>query len=363
MRNPPPQLAVDMPLLTTIIMLCALSLVVLYSAGGEDIGLLGRQGARLGFAFVLMLLFAHISPLALVRWSPHLYGVGLLLLVIVLAVGFTSKGAQRWLDLVLFRFQPAEIMKLAVPMMVAWILTRSPLPPRPFAILLSVVVVLLPCTLVLVQPDLGTAVLIAITGIMVIFLAGVSWKLVAAVLLLTGALIPLLWVRVLHDYQRDRILTLFDPSTDPLGSGYHSIQSMIAVGSGGLQGKGWLVGTQSRLDFIPERSTDFIFAVYAEEFGFVGVLLLLSLYLFLVVRGLLISFYAHDTYSRLLGGCLSITFFLYVFVNIGMAVGILPVVGVPLPLLSHGGSSLTTLMIGFGILMSIQRHKSTFSLR
>ncbi len=331
--------------------------MVLYSAGGENVDFLGRQGARIGFAFLLMLLFARIPPAMLVRWSPILYGIGLLLLVVVLGAGIIGKGAQRWLDLGVFRVQPAEAMKLAVPMMVAWILSRSPLPPSLPAIVLSALVVLVPVALVTAQPDLGTAILIFATGIMVIFLAGIGWKLVAAVLVTAGAAVPVLWILVLHDYQRSRILTLFDPWADPLGAGYHTIQSIIAVGSGGIGGKGWLAGTQSRLEFIPERSTDFIFAVFAEEFGFIGALLLLGLYLFIGLRGLLISFYAHDTYSRLLGGCLSVTFFFYVFVNIGMAVGILPVVGVPLPLLSHGGSAMVTLMIGMGILMSIQRHK------
>ena len=361
-RNEIP-LAVDMPLLTAIILLCATSAVVMYSAGGEDLDSLARQGTRIALAFPLMLLCARIPPASLMRWSPVLYGIGLALLILVLAAGFIGKGAQRWLGLGLFRFQPAEIMKLAVPMMVAWILTRSPLPPRPFALMISVIVVLAPVALVVAQPDLGTAILIGIAGLLVIFLAGISWKLVVAVLLALGAVAPALWTMMLHDYQRRRILTLFDPWADPLGAGYHSIQSIIAVGSGGMFGKGWLAGTQSRLDFIPERSTDFIFSVYAEEFGFLGVLVLLTAYLFVGFRGLMISFQANDSYSRLLGSSLSITFFFYVFVNIGMTVGILPVVGVPLPLLSHGGSFMVTIMIAFGILMSIRRHKNISPLK
>ncbi len=360
-RNRPP--AVDMPLFTAIVMLCAIGLVALYSAGGENVDYLGRQGIRIGLAMLLMLVVAHIPPAKLVRWSPALYGIGLLLLVVVLGAGIIGKGAQRWLDLAVFRVQPAEPMKIIVPMMVAWILSRSPLPPTPPAIFLSVLVVLAPVVLVIAQPDLGTAILIFAAGMLVIFFAGVSWKLVAAVLVTAGAAIPVLWILVLHDYQRSRILTLFDPWADPLGAGYHTIQSIIAVGSGGVWGKGWLAGTQSHLEFIPERSTDFIFAVYAEEFGFLGALVLLGLYLFIGLRGLLISFYAHDTYSRLLGSCLSVTFFLYVFVNVGMAVGILPVVGVPLPLLSHGGSAMVTLMVGLGILMSIQRQKRIIAQR
>jgi rod shape determining protein RodA len=336
-------------------------MVALYSAGGENINLLTKQGIRIGFAFLLMLLFTRIPPPVLARWSPHIYALGLALLGVVLAVGIIGKGAQRWLDLGLFRFQPAEIMKLAVPMMVAWLLTRSTLPPRLPLIIAALVLILVPTALVVLQPDLGTAILIASTGIMVIFLAGIGWKLVVSVIVALGAIAPVLWVLVLHDYQRRRILTLFDPWADPLGAGYHTIQSIIAIGSGGIRGKGWLAGSQSQLEFIPERSTDFIFAVYAEEFGFVGVLLLLAIYLFLVFRGLMIAFYAQDTYSRLLAGCLSVTFFFYVFVNIGMVAGILPVVGVPLPLISYGGTSMVTLMIGFGILMSIHQHKKMMS--
>jgi rod shape determining protein RodA len=218
--------------------------------------------------------------------------------------------------------------------------------------------VLLPTVLVILQPDLGTALLIALAGIVVIFLAGISWKLIMTVIMSMAVIAPVMWAFVLHDYQRQRVLTLFDPWSDPLGAGYHTIQSIIAIGSGGWQGKGWLSGTQSQLEFIPERSTDFIFAVYAEEFGLVGVIVLLLLYLFLVLRGLIISFYAEDTYSRLLAGGLTLTFFFYVFVNIGMVSGILPVVGVPLPLMSYGGTSMVTLMIGFGILMSISRNRN-----
>lgn len=355
-----PQPPLDMPLFTAILMLCALSLLVQYSAGGESVDLLGRQGARIGFAFALMLLFTRIPSAALLRWSPWVYGAGLALLGVVLVAGIIGKGAQRWLDLGLLRFQPAEIMKLAAPMMVAWLLTRLPLPPRPFEALLALAAVLLPVALVVVQPDLGTAILIAIAGLVVIFLAGVGWKPIIALAALLSVAAPALWVLLLRDYQRQRVLTLFDPWADPLGAGYHIVQSIIAVGSGGLHGKGWLAGTQSRLDFIPERSTDFIFAIYAEEFGFVGNLLLLLVYLFIGLRGLVISYYAPDSYSRLLAGGLSITFFVCVFVNIGMAAGILPVVGVPLPLLSHGGSSMAIMMIGFGILMSIHRQRDMF---
>jgi rod shape determining protein RodA len=349
---------VDYPLLSAILMVFGISLVVLFSAGGEDVDQITKHAIRAGFAFVLMFAFSRIPPTVLARWSLHLYLSGMALLFVVLAVGIIGKGAQRWLDLGLFRFQPAEIMKIAVPMMVAWLLTRSTLPPKPAFLILAVFAVLLPTVLVILQPDLGTALLIALAGIVVIFLAGISWKLIMTVIMSMAVIAPVMWAFVLHDYQRQRVLTLFDPWSDPLGAGYHTIQSIIAIGSGGLQGKGWLSGTQSQLEFIPERSTDFIFAVYAEEFGLVGVIVLLLLYLFLVLRGLIISFYAEDTYSRLLAGGLTLTFFFYVFVNIGMVSGILPVVGVPLPLMSYGGTSMVTLMIGFGILMSISRNRN-----
>lgn len=348
---------VDMPLLTAILILLSLSLVVVYSASGENTALLVRQLARIGFALVLMLVFCRLSPMTLKRWSPIVYGVGLMLLFVVLAYGIIGKGAQRWIDIGFFRFQPSEIMKLAVPMMMAWVITQPSLPARFPYLTACVGIILLPVVLVVLQPDLGTAILIASTGVVVIFLAGVSWKLIAVVAAALGAAAPLLWYFVLLPYQQRRILTLFDPWLDPLGAGYHTIQSVIAIGSGGLGGKGWLAGTQSQLEFIPERSTDFIFAVYAEEFGLAGGLVLLGLYLFLVLRGLMIAYYSHDPYCRLLAGALSVTFFFYVFVNIGMVVGILPVVGVPLPLVSYGGTSMVTLMIGFGILMSIRNSK------
>ncbi len=351
-------LPVDLPLLSGLALLSGLSLVVLFSAGDENIELLIKHAIRIGFAFALMLVFAQISPLSLARWSPHLYVLGLLLLVVVLGFGVVGKGAQRWLDLGLFRFQPAEIMKLAVPMMVAWSLTRTTLPATSGHLILAVIMVLLPTVLVLIQPDLGTAILIASAGLIVIFLAGISWKHVAGITLILGLAAPIIWGFLLHPYQKRRIITLFNPWADPLGAGYHSIQSIIAIGSGGIDGKGWLAGTQSQLEFIPERSTDFIFSVYAEEFGLLGVLLLLGLYLFVVIRSLSIAFYARDTYARLLAGSLSVTFFFYVFVNVGMVSGILPVVGAPLPLISYGGTSMVTLMIGFGMLMAIRRNKN-----
>jgi rod shape determining protein RodA len=347
----------DPPLLTGVLTLCALSLVILYSAGGENWSLLLRQGMRMVLAVMVMVALAQVTPETLSRWAPWVFGIGLALLLLVLLVGIVGKGAQRWLNLGLFRFQPAEIMKLGVPMMVAWALTRNPLPPRLRDLSLAAVVVAVPSALVVLQPDLGTALLIAASGVLVIFLAGIRWRWLGLLALGAAAAAPLMWFYVLRDYQRSRIITLFDPWSDPLGAGYHTIQSIIAVGSGGVNGKGWLNGSQSQLEFIPERGTDFIFAVYAEEFGLIGASIILGLYLFVVGRGLYISFYAQDTFSRLVAGSLSLTFFFYLFVNMGMVSGILPVVGVPLPLISYGGTSMVTLLAGFGILMSIQTHR------
>lgn len=350
-------LIVDLPLLSLLVLLLGVSLAVLYSAGGEDTNLLTKQGIRMLFALLLMLAVAQVSPKTLAHWSPHIYGAGLLLLILVLVFGIIGKGAQRWLDLGLFRFQPSEVMKLGAPMMVAWLLTRRSLPPRFGMLVLALLLIMAPTALVALQPDLGTAILIATAGLVVIFLGGVGWRWVLGALALLAAAAPLLWTFFMHDYQRRRVLTLFDPWSDPLGAGYHTIQSVIAIGSGGVPGKGWLQGSQSRLDFIPERSTDFIFAVFAEDFGLIGAGALLLLYFLLIFRGMMIAFYTNDTYSRLLGAALSLTFFFYIFVNIGMVSGILPVVGVPLPLISYGGTSMVTLMIGFGMLMSIQGHK------
>lgn len=347
---------IDVPLLAGLIGLGGVSLLLLYSAGNQELALLYRQMARLLIGLATMVLLARISPDTFARWTPFIYAVGMGCLVLVLAVGIVGQGARRWLDLGLVQFQPAELMKLGVPMMVAWWLTRTPLPPGWRDLGVAALIIGAPVILVVVQPDLGTALLITASGVLVILLAGLSWRLVGILAVAAAAAAPLAWF-LLHDYQRRRIVTLFDPWSDPLGAGYHTIQSIIAVGSGGLSGKGWLNGSQSHLDFIPERGTDFIFAVFAEEFGFYGGIAIMALYLFVVGRGLYISFYAQDTYSRLVAGTLPLTFFLYVFVNMGMVSGILPVVGVPLPLVSYGGTSMVTLLAGFGILMSIHSHK------
>jgi rod shape determining protein RodA len=348
---------IDMPLLVTMLLLAGFGLVVLFSAGGQDPGLLQRQAVRLAAGFAVMLLLAQVPPYLLRMWTPWLFAAGLVLLVAVLGLGVMGKGAQRWLSLGPIRFQPSEMMKLAVPMMIAWYLAEQPLPPKPWRIVAAVLMITVPAVLVARQPDLGTALLIAAAGFFVLYLAGLSLRL----MLLGGlAAIPagwVLWTFGMHDYQRRRVLTFLDPERDPLGAGYHIIQSKIALGSGGVYGKGWLNGTQSHLEFLPERSTDFIFAVFGEEFGLIGALLLLAFYLLLITRGLYITTRAQDTFTRLLAGSITLTFFVYVFVNTGMVSGLLPVVGVPLPLISYGGTSMVTLMAGFGILMSIHTHR------
>ena len=348
---------IDLPLLATVLLLAGLGLVVLYSAGGQDPGLLQRQAVRLAAGLVMLLVLAQVPPYLLRMWTPWIFLIGMLLLLAVLGLGVMGKGAQRWLSLGPVRFQPSEMMKIAVPMMIAWYLAEQPLPPRPGRLLAAVLMIAVPAVLIARQPDLGTALLIAASGFFVLYLAGLSLRLMVA-----GALAAIpagwaLWTFGMHDYQRRRVLTFLDPERDPLGAGYHIIQSKIALGSGGVYGKGWLNGTQSHLEFLPERSTDFIFAVFAEEFGLLGALLLLALYIALILRGLYITNQAQDTFTRLLAGSLTLTFFVYVFVNTGMVSGLLPVVGVPLPLVSYGGTSMVTLMAGFGILMSIHTHR------
>lgn len=347
---------IDLPLLVGLLLLCGFGLLVLYSASGENIAQTQRQAVRIGVAFVVMLAVAQINPITLRRWSPWLYAVGLLMLIAVLVFGEIGKGAQRWLDLGVLRFQPSEMVKLAVPLMIAWYLAEKRLPPSWLRLSTAALMIVVPVLLIAKQPDLGTAVLVASAGIFVLFLAGISWRLIGGLIVVAAAAAPLAWY-FMREYQRQRVLTFLDPEKDPLGAGYHIIQSKIAIGSGGVYGKGWLNGTQSQLDFLPERHTDFIFAVLSEEFGLVGVLILLSLYLFVVARGLFIAARAQDTFTRLLAGTLTLVFFVYLFVNTGMVTGLMPVVGVPLPLVSYGGTSLVTLMAGFGILMSIHTHR------
>lgn len=347
----------DRPLLYALFAFAILSLLILYSASGKNLSVVGSQTLRLGIAFFVMLAIAQLRPDVLHRYSPHIFAIGLVLLVIVLAAGVIGKGAQRWINIGPFNLQPSEIMKLGVPMVVAWWLARDSMPPKLGNIGIGIVLILVPVFLIAKQPDLGTAALILASGLLVIFLSGLSWKLIAAFAAISAAALPIVWSQM-HAYQHQRVISFLDPGSDPLGAGYHSIQSMIAVGSGGFFGKGWLDSSQAHLGYLPESKTDFVFAVFAEEFGLMGTLILFSLYLFVIGRGMYIAYNAQDGYSRLLAGSLIMTFFLYFVVNIGMVTGLLPVVGVPLPLISHGGSSLVTLMAGFGILMSIQTHRS-----
>lgn len=347
----------DTPLLLGLLAVSTLGLVILYSAARNDPGMVMRQAIRLGLGFCLMIGLAQLSPHHLRRWTPWIYLGGVLLLLAVLAVGDIGKGAQRWLDLGFMRFQPSEIMKTAVPMMVAWYFADKPLPPQWRHLIVGALISVIPFLLIVKQPDLGTALLVGSSGAFALFMAGLSWRIIIGCGTLAAIFAPLFWTFAMHDYQRQRVLTFLDPESDPLGTGWNIIQSKIAIGSGGIYGKGWMNGTQSHLDFLPEGSTDFIFAVFCEEFGLVGVCMLLTLYLFIVGRGLYMAIQAPDTYTRLLAGSLSLIFFVYVFVNAGMVSGILPVVGLPLPLISYGGTSLVTIMAGFGILMSINAHR------
>jgi rod shape determining protein RodA len=349
-------LKLDGALLIGLGLVAVYGLVVLYSASGQSIATLIRAGVHLGMGAVAMLLLAQVNPNFLRRSSPWLYVAGVALLLVVDGIGYIGKGAQRWLDLGVLRFQPSELMKLAVPMMCAWFLHERPLPPTTNTLAILATLIFVPVGLVALQPDLGTAALIAIAGSLVILLAGLRVRIIAGIAAL-GALAGWFGWAFMHDYQKKRVLTFFDPSTDRLGAGYHIIQSQIAIGSGGVFGKGWMHGSQAQLQFLPERSTDFIFAVIGEEFGLLGLVLLLLLYAFVVARALYLAMQTQDTFARLLGGSLALTFFVYVFINAGMVSGLLPVVGVPLPLVSYGGSSMVTLLAGFGILMSLYSHR------
>lgn len=348
---------VDYTLLLSILTVAAVGLVVLYSASGESMGAMGRQGVRLGVGLCAFFALAQIPPRYLRVWTPWLYIAVLGQLLLVMLMGEMGGGAQRWLDLGFVRFQPSELMKLAAPMMVAWYLHERTLPPSMLNLTVIALIVVVPALLVAKQPDLGTALLIIAAGGLTILLAGISVRLIVGALGAALVASPIVWFFFMLDYQRARVLTFLNPGEDPLGTGWNITQSQIAIGSGGTFGKGWLNGTQAHLDFLPERSTDFIFAVMGEEFGLLGLLALLVLYLVLVGRGLYIAAEAQDTFTRLLAGSLSLTFFFYVFVNTGMVTGILPVVGVPLPLVSAGGTSMVTLLAGFGMLAAISRNR------
>jgi len=350
------QLHIDIPLLIALLILLALSFMMLYSVGNQEWGLLIRQASRMSVSCVLMIFLAQLEPRQFQRYSIAFYILGVCALIAVLAVGDVGKGAQRWLNIG-FRFQPSEMLKISTPMMVAWYLAGHEIPPKWKHIVIALVFIMIPTLLIVRQPDLGTSVLVASSGFSVLYFAGLSWRYLVSAAIGVSAFTPVYWHYFMRSYQKDRVNTFLNPESDPMGKGYHIIQSKIAIGSGGVSGKGWQENTQSQLDFLPESSTDFIFSVYAEEFGLLGCLCLLAIYLFIIARGLYIAVQAQDTYSRLLAGSLVCTFFIYVFVNIGMVIGILPVVGIPLPLISYGGTSMVTLFAGFGILMSIHTHK------
>jgi len=349
-------LRLDGPLLIGLGAIALYGQLILYSSSGGDLGSVIRGSTRLAIGAVLMLALAQLRPGSLRRLTPWLYGLGLVLLIVVDAIGYTGKGAQRWLDLGLVRFQPSELMKIAVPMACALLLRERSLPPDGKTLAQLSIIILLPTTLTVIQPDLGTGLLIMFSGLLVVLLGGLGVRIISA-LAVSGIAAAVVGWNFLHDYQRQRVLTFLDPSADPLGAGYHIIQSTIALGSGGFFGKGYLKGTQGQLEFLPERTTDFVLAVIGEELGLFGILILLGLYLFVVLRALFLASQMRDTFARLLSGSLGAIFFVYVFINAGMVSGLLPVVGVPLPLVSYGGTSMVTLLAGFGMLMSLYANR------
>lgn len=346
-------LHLDGPLFIALCLIASIGVTVVFSASGRSLDVLEAQIMRFGLAVIAMIMLAQIPPRLIRAATPWAYLLGLILLTVVMFTGDIAMGAQRWLDLGVVRFQPSEIMKLAVPLACAWYLNERPLPPSLTSLIVIGIAILVPTAIIAEQPDLGTALLVVAAGAMVVLLAGLPLRFIAVVI---GLLIPtgyVAWQFLLHDYQRQRVLTFLDPQTDPLGSGYHIIQSQIAIGSGGVFGKGYLNGSQAQLEFLPERSTDFIFAVIGEEWGLIGLVTVLALYMFVIGRALYLAAQSQDTFSRLGAGSLALTFCVYVFVNAGMVTGLMPVVGVPLPLISYGGTSMVTLMAGFGILMSL----------
>ncbi len=345
----------DSFLLIGILILMAVGLIVLYSATGANMSRVSNQIINMLVALVIMWLVANIPLQQIMRLALPMYIVGLALLIGVALFGEINNGARRWLNIGVTRIQPSELMKIAIPLMMAWYFDKHEITLRLKDYLGATILLMLPVLLILRQPDLGTALLIAASGFYVLFLAGLSWRIIAGLVITAAASLPVFW-SIMHDYQRRRIMTLLDPSQDPLGAGYHTIQSTIAIGSGGVVGKGWQNGTQAQLDFLPEQSTDFIFAVFSEEFGLIGNTILLFLYLIVIARCMVITANASTQFTRLIAGSITLTFFTYIFVNMGMVSGILPIVGVPLPLISYGGTSMVTMLLGFGILMSIQTH-------
>ena len=350
------RLHIDFPLFLAFLAIFMISLTAIYSASDSNIDVVINQGIKILISISAMLVVAQFSPLSYARIGPWLYFLCLVLLILVLVIGETRNGATRWLNIGITSFQPSELMKIAMPLMIARYIARGALPPNVSSVALSITIVLIPSYLIMQEPDLGTSILIAFSGLVVIFLSGLKKRYLAIAFTLFLAYLPFMWSSI-HPFQKKRVLSFLNPESDPLGSGYHLIQSKIAIGSGGLFGKGWLNSTQGQLDFLPERTTDFIFAILAEEFGFLGVSLLIGIYLFIIGRGIMIAINAQDLFSRLLASSISLTFFVYVFVNIAMTTGLLPVVGVPLPLISSGGTSMVTIMVGLGMLISVQTHR------
>ena len=350
-------LGLDGPLIGVLALIVCIGILVVYSASGQNVKMVEHHLGNIAIAVTALLVLAKFSsPQYLRLFTPAIYITGILLLAVVAATGHIGKGAQRWLDIGFLRFQPSEIMKLAVPMMCAWYMHERPLPPTFFDLLVMGVLIMIPTAMIVVQPDLGTALLIAASGLIVMLLAGMDFRIILVSIPLLGGAAMGAW-HFIHDYQKQRILMFLNPETDPLGAGYHIIQSQIAIGSGGVFGKGYMNGSQAQLEFLPERSTDFIFAVIGEEFGLLGQLLILTLYAVVTGRALYLAMQGQDTFARLTGGAIALSFFVYVFVNSGMVSGILPVVGVPLPLISYGGTSMVTLLAGFGILMALHSHR------
>ena len=349
--------SLDVWLLIGLLTVTGYGLIVLYSASGGSEKMFTNRIVQVTLGLGLMFFMAMIPPRFYQKVAPYLYLVCIVMLILVDVMGEISKGAQRWLNLGFIRFQPSEIAKLSVPLMVATYLGNRSLPPSFKDTIIALGIIVFPTLLVAAQPDLGTSILVCAAGLFVLFLGGLSWKLISAGVVFLAGFIPIMWFFLMHDYQKTRVMTLIDPEKDPLGAGYHIIQSKIAIGSGGLHGKGWMEGTQSQLEFLPEPHTDFIFAVLSEEHGMIGVLILLGIYLFIIVRGLMLGAKSDNAFGRILSGGTALLFFVYVFVNIGMVSGILPVVGVPLPLFSYGGTSYVTLMAAFGLMMSSYVHR------
>jgi rod shape determining protein RodA len=347
----------DAPMLILLLLLCLFGLAVLYSASAQDSGYVFRQAIRMGIGFLVMIFIAQLSPTLLERWAPWIYSFGIILLVCVLFFGVGAKGAQRWLALPGFRIQPSEIIKVVLPLTVAFCLAGKPLPPTLKQCCIALVLIALPTLLIMKQPDLGTSLVIASSGIFVLLFSGIKWRYIFVAVGGAAACLPLLWMSM-KEYQKQRVMTFLDPESDPLGSGWNIIQSKTAIGSGGISGKGWLDGTQSQLNFLPESHTDFIIAVLAEEQGLIGVTCLIILYVLIIARGLWMASHISDSFGRLVCGSFILTFFVFIFVNIGMVSGILPVVGLPLPMMSYGGTSIVTLMMGFGVMMSVYTHRN-----